>query len=85
MNEETFAFFKDYVSKDTAFDVSLKIDSGKYTASNIAEYLYLDDIIDEHFMNLIDYSAKQGKTEMTAVLMQKLHERKMSRGQDDIL
>lgn len=37
---------------------------------------YLDDIDDECFLNLIDYSVKQGKTEITALLMQKLHERR---------
>lgn len=76
MSAETFAFFKDIVSRNTAFDVSLKISSERCTASDIAEYPYLDDIDNERFLSLINYSAEKGKPEITAVLMQKMHERR---------
>lgn len=45
----------------------------------------IGNICDSEFMELIDYSAQQGTTEMTALLMQKLHERRMSSGQNDTL
>lgn len=49
MNRETFAFFKDFVSRQTAFDLSLMISSNRYTTSEIIEYPYFDDMTDEHY------------------------------------
>lgn len=51
----------------------------------LSELQCFDVIDDKHFCDLIGYSAKRGTTEITALLMQKLHEKRMSLGQDDTL
>lgn len=70
MSAETYAFYKDYVSEKTMLAVSEMIGSGKYTASGIAEYPYLDDIDNKRFLSLIDHSVHHGTTEITEMLIQ---------------
>lgn len=45
-------------------------------AGDAAEYMFLDLIGNDALLRLIDRSAEEGRTEITAALMQKLHERK---------
>ena len=49
------------------------IDGGEL--DKLCKYPYFQDIKTERLLNVSDYSAHKGKTEMTAFLMQKLHER----------
>ena len=76
MSRKTMELLKEYIPMSIAFDIEYMINEN--SIEELEEYPYLDDIDTERFLNLIDYSAQQGKTEMTAVLMQKLHERRIS-------
>lgn len=76
MDEETQEFFKDYVADNAELILLLTIDADNTTAGEVAAHPYLELIDDERLLYLIDESAREGKTEITAVLMQKMHERR---------
>lgn len=72
-NESVFEPLKRYISDLSALNILEIIDERNY--EELWKYPYFDDIEDKRLLNLTDYSAKQGATEITALLMQKLHER----------
>lgn len=74
-NTESGVFepLKRYVSDLSALNILEIID--ERDCDKLWNYRFLDDIEDKRFLDLTDYSAKQGATEITALLMQKLHER----------
>ena len=56
----------------------------KHLYKKINDIDSFDKVSDSELMEITEYSARQGMTELTALLMQKLHERKI-RKQDDTL
>lgn len=71
---------KRYVSDLSALNVLAIISEKDY--DELCKYPYFDDIEDERFFDLTNHSAKQRTTEITAFLMQKLHERQNSEHTD---
>lgn len=87
LNKEAFEYLKDYVSEQTTRQIKHQIDhfyKSHELTININEFPHFDEINSKHFMELIDYSAQKGATEITALLMQKLHERGGSGGAEDL-
>lgn len=74
MSADTLLFFQNYVSDKYK---NLFYFSEAYLTSNIDEFPYLDKINNKDLMEIIDRCAHFGLTELTAVLMQKLHERRI--------
>lgn len=77
-DEETAEFYKSYISEHGGAILSEMIEksSTSTTVNYIEELLYLDLIGEEDMLKLIDLSSRNGRTEITALLMQKLNERK---------
>lgn len=75
MSADTLEFFKKYVSDKYK---NLFYFSEAYLTGNTDEFPYFDKINNEDLMEIIDRCARSGLTEMTAFLMQKLHERAIS-------
>lgn len=72
MSADTLLFFRNYVSDKYK---SLFYFSEAYLTDDLDEFPYLDKINNKDLMEIIDRCARFGLTELTAVLMQKLHER----------
>lgn len=82
LSGDALELLKLHVSNMSALELMKIIDEGDL--EKLCEYPYFDDIKTERLANVSVYSAHKGKTEMTAFLMQKLHERRntdMSQGE----
>lgn len=73
--EEAREIYKDFVAETGKIHLTEMIYDG-VSAVEIAKFKYLDMIGDDALSKLIDLSAQECRTEITAVLMQKLHERR---------
>lgn len=76
MDEETRGFFRNYVSEHAESMMRNRIKDPYTSADDIAANHNLELIDDNGILRLIDETAKDGRTEITAVLMQKLNERR---------
>lgn len=77
MSAETMEFYKDYASHLAGLIIKMTILLFPDTAApEIAEHPYLQLVDDKGILELIDLVANKGKTEITAVLMQELNERR---------
>lgn len=75
LDAETREFYRNYVAEKGEIFLMLGI-YNDITADMVAEYKFLDMLGEDALLKLIDCSAEEGRTEITAVLLQKLHERK---------
>lgn len=73
LSGDVLELLKLYVSNMSALELMGIIDKGTY--ERLCEYPYFNDISTQRLTNVSAYSAHKGKTEMTAFLMQKVHER----------
>ena len=78
MDGETRRSYEEY-SAEAACYILLELITqhpDKVTVSGIADGIYLELVTDEGLLKLIDASARAGKTELTAFLMQRRYERR---------
>lgn len=75
LSGDVLELLKLHVSNMSALELMRIIDEDTY--ERLCEYPFFDDIKTERLINVSDYSAQKGKTETTAFLMQKLHERRI--------
>ena len=76
VDDEKREFFKNYIAEKAALMLIEEIKQSYASAETIGRYQYYEHITDEWLLKVIDESANAGKTEITAMLMQILHERK---------
>ena len=76
MNDEKREMIKSYASRHSESALRGMISGDTSSADKIAESPFLKLIDDERLARLIDKSTKHKKPELTALLMQELHERK---------
>ena len=75
---EARRFYEEYIAEAACLILLELITQhpDKVSVSGITGGIYLELVTDEGLLKLIDASARSGMTELTAVLMQKLHERR---------
>lgn len=73
MDKEKLEYFKDYVSVKYKAIFLYRLE--EYGIDSLEDITYLDKINDERFTELARKTAEAGLIELTAALMQKLHER----------
>ena len=76
LDENIQAIFESYAAEQAEEKLKNMITEPSNDAHTIASHSYLELIDNDGILRLIDASAQAGRTELTAELMQRLHERK---------
>ena len=78
LSDEMREFYRSYISQYGGRIISEAIAIGITAEELLENYQYIDLIDDDNMLKVVDASARAGNTEVTAMLMHKLNERRQS-------